>query len=59
MQQSKQILKENTAIYQKHLGFSFKQALWNIRLNILITLMNSRFGKILYRLKVWLGLENR
>jgi glycosyltransferase involved in cell wall biosynthesis len=58
MLHSKQILKENETIYRKHIGFSFKQVIWNFRLNILITLMNSPFGKILYRLKVWLGLEN-
>lgn len=58
MQRSKQILKENYLIYKKHIGFSFWQWLWNIRLYILITLMNGPFGKILYRLKVKLGLEN-
>ena len=58
MQRSKQILKENYLIYKKYIGFSIWQWLWNIRLYTLITLMNSPFGKILYRLKVKLGLEN-
>ncbi|MCU0388402.1 MAG: hypothetical protein MUE71_07325, partial [Chitinophagaceae bacterium] len=58
MQRSKQILKENYLIYKKHVGFSFFQWIWNIRLWILITLLNSPAGKWLYKLKVRLGLEN-
>jgi glycosyltransferase involved in cell wall biosynthesis len=58
MQRSKQILKENYLIYKKHIGFSYLQWIWNIRLWMLITLLNSPVGKWLYKLKVKLGLEN-
>lgn len=58
MQRSKQILQENYAIYTQYCGFSLRQWLWNIRLYMLISLMNSPVGRALYRLKVRLGLAN-
>lgn len=51
-------LDENTHSIKKYLGFSWKHYLWKLRILILSTLLNSRLGKLLYRVKVWLKLEN-
>lgn len=51
-------LNENTLIIDKHLGYSFKHRLWRTRIMILSALLSSEFGKILYKLKVKMKLEN-
>jgi glycosyltransferase involved in cell wall biosynthesis len=53
-----QSLAETRLVYEKHFGFSFKLVLWHWRLKLLHYLLNSPVGKILYRIKVWLKLEN-
>jgi len=52
-------MKESFACYRKYFGYSFKQVLWGWRLTILHYLINTRFGKWLYGLKVKMGLENQ
>jgi glycosyltransferase involved in cell wall biosynthesis len=51
-------MKESFTCYRKYYGYSFKQTLWGWRLTVLHYLINSRFGKRLYKLKVKMGLEN-
>lgn len=52
-------LKENTLVVEKYLGKSWKHKIWNVRLKTLYTIQNIPFlGKILYRIKVGLGLAN-
>lgn len=51
-------LSENTQSIKKYIGFSWKHYLWKIRILILSGLLNSAFGKLLYKIKVWLKLEN-
>jgi len=49
--------REMFQCYQKYYGKSLKQQLWAWRLIILYHLLNSPFGKFLYRLKVKAGLQ--
>lgn len=51
-------MKEARAVYRKHFGYTVKQTLWGWRLGLLHFLLESGPGKLLYRLKVWIGLEN-
>ncbi len=51
-------MKESYAQYRKYFGPSLKQTLWGWRLTILHNLLESGFGKFLYRVKVKLGKEN-
>jgi glycosyltransferase involved in cell wall biosynthesis len=44
-------LKEMSSIYKKHNGFSILHHLWKIRLILLYYLMNTKFGKFLFKLK--------
>ena len=43
--------------YQKYYGKTLKQKLWGWRLVVLHHLLNSNFGKLLYRIKVKMGLQ--
>ena len=49
---------EGKKVYEKYFGSSFKLTLWETRLKILHYLLNSPAGPLLYKLKVWLGMEN-
>lgn len=51
-------MEDAYACYRKYYGKSFKQTLWSKRLAILHYLLNSKFGKWLYRMKVKAGLQN-
>lgn len=51
-------LKQARQVYEKHFGYSFKLMLWQLRLKILYYLINSPVGGLLYKIKVWLKLEN-
>ena len=51
-------MKESYTQYRKYYGKSFKQTLWGWRLTALHYLLESNFGKFLYRIKVKLGKEN-
>ena len=49
--------KEMFQCYQKYYGKPFKQVLWGWRLTLVYHLLNSGFGKFLYKLKVKMGLQ--
>jgi len=51
-------LKEARKVYQRHNGPSLKLVFWQWRLKLLHYLLNSRVGGFLYKMKVWLRLEN-
>jgi glycosyltransferase involved in cell wall biosynthesis len=51
-------MKESYTQYRKYYGPSFKQTLWGWRLTIMHHLLESSFGKFLYRMKVKMGKEN-
>lgn len=51
-------LDENTRSIEKHLGFSWKHYLWKARILLLSTLLSSPVGRVLYKIKVWMKLEN-
>ena len=52
-------LKEGSQVVKKYLGFSWKNKLWTLRLKILKAIQNIPFlGKLLYKIKVGLGLAN-
>ena len=52
-------LKESTRVVKKYLGKTWKNKLWNLRLKTLNTIQHIPFlGKLLYRIKVALGLAN-
>jgi len=51
-------LKENIAVYESHFGFSITCRLWQLRLRILYLLLQTGFGKFLFRMKKNMGLEN-
>jgi glycosyltransferase involved in cell wall biosynthesis len=52
-------LKEAGLVVQKYLGFSWKNKLWTLRLKTLKAIQDIPIiGKILYKIKVALGLEN-
>lgn len=51
-------VKESYAQYRKYYGPSFKQTLWGWRLTVLHYLLESSFGKFLYRIKVKIGKAN-
>lgn len=50
--------KETHKVYRKYFGYSIKQQLWYLRLSTLYYLMNSPMGKLLFTIKVKLGLAN-
>ena len=45
--------------YRKYHGWTFKQTIWSTRLTTLHLVLKTPFGKLLYRAKVKLGLENK
>jgi glycosyltransferase involved in cell wall biosynthesis len=51
-------MKEARAVYQKYYGKSIKQNLWGLRLTLLYYLLNSKFGRWLFKQKVKMGKEN-
>jgi glycosyltransferase involved in cell wall biosynthesis len=52
-------LKEGSRVVKKYLGFSWKNKLWTLRLKMLKAIQNIPFlGKVLYKIKVGLGLAN-
>jgi len=51
-------LKEGRKVYTKHFGYSLKLYLWQLRLRLLHFLLTGPLGKWLYKIKVWLKLEN-
>lgn len=52
-------LKEGSRVVKKYLGFSWKNKLWTLRLKTLKAIQNIPFlGKLLYKIKVGLGLAN-
>jgi len=51
-------MAEGRKVYERHFGYSLKLALWHTRLKLLHYLLNSKAGPLLYKLKVWMGLEN-
>ncbi len=51
-------LKQTGEIYRKHFGNSIKQRIWSFRLRILHLLLQSPAGKLLYRIKTMLRMEN-
>jgi glycosyltransferase involved in cell wall biosynthesis len=51
-------LKEARKVYEKYFGYSLKLVLWQFRLRLLYYLLNSPAGTFLYKVKVWLRLEN-
>lgn len=51
-------MEESFSCYRKYYGKSIKQKVWGLRLTALHKLLNTGFGRSLYRLKVKLGLEN-
>jgi len=51
-------LRQSGNIYRKHFGNSIKQRLWAFRLKVLHFLLHSPVGKLLYRIKTMLRMEN-
>lgn len=51
-------LGEGRKVYETHFGYSIKLVLWQLRLRFLHFLLNSPFGSFMYKIKVWLRLEN-
>lgn len=51
-------MAEGRRVFEKHFGYSAKLVLWHTRLKLLHYTLNSPAGKLLYKLKVWLKLEN-
>ena len=51
-------LQEGRKVYEKHFGYSIKLVMWQWRLKFLYFLINSPVGGLLYKIKVWLKLEN-
>ncbi len=52
-------MKESYAQYRKYYGSSLKQTLWGWRLTGLHYLLESSFGRFLYKVKVKMGRENK
>ncbi len=51
-------LKEGKEVFEKYYGRPVKLFVWQWRLKILHSLLSSPFGKWMYKVKVWLKLEN-
>lgn len=51
-------LNENSLTIKKNFGFCLPHYIWKLRIIILSKLLSTRFGKLLYKIKVSLGLEN-
>lgn len=53
-----QSLKETSMIFKRRFGNTFLHQIWQLRLKSLYYLLHSPVGKLLYKIKVWLRLEN-
>ncbi len=51
-------LAESKKVYEKYYGHSFKLTVWQARLKSLYYVLKSPIGGVLYKLKVWMKLEN-
>jgi glycosyltransferase involved in cell wall biosynthesis len=51
-------LKETSMIFRSRFGNTFLHQVWQLRLKSLYYLLHSPVGKMLYKIKVWLRLEN-
>ena len=51
-------IAEGRMVYEKYFGVSFKLVAWQLRLKALYFLLHSFAGPWLYKIKVWLGMEN-
>ena len=51
-------MDESYAIYRRYYGNSIKQTLWSWRLTFLYYLLKSPLGKLLYSIKVKIGMQN-
>lgn len=51
-------LEEGAKVYQRYFRSSLKLVLWQYRLKLLHYVLNSPAGKVLYKVKVWMRLEN-
>lgn len=51
-------LKEGKSVYERHFGVSIKLVTWQWRLKMLHFLLSSPVGGWLYKIKVWMKLEN-
>ncbi|MEP7268547.1 MAG: glycosyltransferase family 2 protein [Saprospiraceae bacterium] len=51
-------IKESYKIYRKYFGYNILQPIWYTRLYLLHKILNTPIGKILYKLKSFLGLES-
>lgn len=51
-------IAEGRKVYEKYFGTSFKLVLWQLRLKALHFMLHSFVGPWLYKIKVWLGMEN-
>jgi glycosyltransferase involved in cell wall biosynthesis len=51
-------LKEGAKVYQRYFGSSLKLVLWQYRLKLLHHVLKSPAGKVLYKIKVQMRLEN-
>jgi len=51
-------MNESYTVYRKYYGHTFKQTLWSWRLTLLHRLIESKTGKLLYRVKVAMGMAN-
>ncbi|MES2331420.1 MAG: glycosyltransferase [Bacteroidota bacterium] len=51
-------LQENRKVYESHFGFSVWLIIWQLRLKLLHYLLQTSFGKRLFKLKKKAGLEN-
>jgi glycosyltransferase involved in cell wall biosynthesis len=51
-------LQEARQVYEKYFGYSIMLVIWQWRLKCLYYIINSPVGGLLYKIKVWLRLEN-
>lgn len=51
-------LHQTQMVYESYFGSSIKMSVWMFRLKMLHYILKSPAGKLLYKLKVWLKLEN-
>ncbi len=51
-------MQEARKVYEKYFGFSLLLLIWQLRLKLLHFIITSPVGQLLYKIKVWLRLEN-
>ena len=51
-------LEEGKKVYTRYYGFSIKLIIWQWRLRLLHWLLSSPIGNALYKIKIWMKLEN-